>query len=82
MSPTCAGRRCSTTSAGWVISNAIWDKPGPLTAAEIERVRLHPYLTERMLASSPALARLGATAGQHHERIDGRAIPAASTATR
>ena len=34
------------------VSNAIWDKRGPLTAAELERVRLHPYLTERMLASS------------------------------
>ena len=41
------------------VSNAIWDKPGPLTEAELERVRLHPYLTERMLARPPALARLG-----------------------
>ena len=57
------------------ISNAVWDKPGPLTPAEIERVRLHPYLTERMLASSPALARLGATAAQYHERIDGSGYP-------
>jgi HD domain len=32
------------------VSNAIWDKRGPLSAAELERVRLHPYLTERMLA--------------------------------
>jgi HD-GYP domain-containing protein (c-di-GMP phosphodiesterase class II) len=57
------------------VSNAIWDKPGPLSTAEIERVRLHPYLTERMLASSPALAALGATAAQHHERIDGSGYP-------
>jgi HD-GYP domain-containing protein (c-di-GMP phosphodiesterase class II) len=57
------------------VSNAVWDKPGPLSAAETERVRLHPYLTERMLASSPALARLGATAAQHHERIDGSGYP-------
>jgi HD domain len=41
------------------VSNAIWDKPGPLSAAEAERIRLHPYLTERMLASSPALAPMG-----------------------
>ena len=41
------------------VSNAIWDKRGPLTAAELERVRLHPYLTERMLASSDALASVG-----------------------
>ena len=32
------------------IPNEILDKPAPLTAAEIERVRLHPYLVERMLA--------------------------------
>jgi len=57
------------------VSNAIWDKPGPLSPAEIERVRFHPYLTERMLASSPALARLGVTAAQHHERIDGSGYP-------
>jgi HD-GYP domain-containing protein (c-di-GMP phosphodiesterase class II) len=57
------------------VSNAIWDKPGPLTAAELERVRLHPYLTERMLASSPALSALGAIAVQHHERLDGSGYP-------
>jgi HD-GYP domain-containing protein (c-di-GMP phosphodiesterase class II) len=57
------------------VSNAIWDKRGPLTPAEQERVRLHPYLTERMLASSPALAPLGALAVQHHERLDGSGYP-------
>lgn len=36
------------------ISNSIWDKPGPLGAGERERVRLHPYLTERMLQAVPA----------------------------
>jgi hypothetical protein len=39
------------------VSNAIWDKRGRLTQAELERVRLHPYLSKRMLAFSPALAR-------------------------
>ena len=57
------------------VSNGIWDKRGPLTAAELERVRLHPYLTERMLASSQALAPLGAIAVQHHERLDGSGYP-------
>jgi len=57
------------------VSNAIWDKPGDLTPAEQERVRLHPYLTERMLASSPALAPLGAIAVQHHERLDSSGYP-------
>jgi HD-GYP domain-containing protein (c-di-GMP phosphodiesterase class II) len=49
----------------------IWDKPGQLTAAERERVRLHTYYTERMLARPSALARLGAIASAHHERLDG-----------
>lgn len=57
------------------VSNAIWDKRGPLTQSEAERVRLHPYLTERMLAFSPVLAPLGAIAVQHHERLDGSGYP-------
>jgi HD-GYP domain-containing protein (c-di-GMP phosphodiesterase class II) len=57
------------------VSNAIWDKPGPLGAGEWERVRLHPYLTERMLHQSPALAPLGAVAVQHRERLDGSGYP-------
>jgi HD-GYP domain-containing protein (c-di-GMP phosphodiesterase class II) len=57
------------------VSNAIWDKPGPLTPAEWERVRLHPYLSGRMLATSRALAPLAALASQHHERLDGSGYP-------
>jgi len=57
------------------ISNAIWDKPGPLGAGEWERVRLMPYLTERMLRQSEALAPLGAIAVQHRERLDGSGYP-------
>jgi HD-GYP domain-containing protein (c-di-GMP phosphodiesterase class II) len=61
------------------VPNTIWDKPGPLTDAERERVRLHPYYTDRMLARPEALARLGAIAASHHERLDGsgyhRALP-------
>ena len=53
------------------VPNTIWDKPGPLTEAERERVRLHPYYTERMLARPQALAGLGAIAAGHHERLDG-----------
>ena len=58
------------------VSNAVWDKRGALTRSELERVRLHPYLSERMLAFSPALAPLGAIAVQHHERLDGSGYPA------
>jgi HD-GYP domain-containing protein (c-di-GMP phosphodiesterase class II) len=57
------------------VSNTIWDKPASLTRSELERVRLHPYLTERMLSFSPGLAPLGAIAGQHHERLDGSGYP-------
>jgi HD-GYP domain-containing protein (c-di-GMP phosphodiesterase class II)/DNA-binding CsgD family transcriptional regulator len=53
------------------ISVAIWEKPGALTEDEWERVRLHPYYTERVLARPRALAALGALAAQHHERLDG-----------
>jgi HD-GYP domain-containing protein (c-di-GMP phosphodiesterase class II)/DNA-binding CsgD family transcriptional regulator len=57
------------------VSNAIWDKPGPLGTGEWERVRLHPYLTERMLHQSEALAPLAAIAVQHRERLDGSGYP-------
>jgi HD-GYP domain-containing protein (c-di-GMP phosphodiesterase class II) len=53
------------------ISNGIWNKPGPLTESEWERVRLHPYYTERIMNRSPSLAPLGALAALHHERLDG-----------
>jgi HD-GYP domain-containing protein (c-di-GMP phosphodiesterase class II) len=62
------------------VSNAIWDKPGALTPAEFEQVRLHPYLTERILASSPTLAPLGALAVEDHERLDGSGHPQGKTA--
>jgi HD-GYP domain-containing protein (c-di-GMP phosphodiesterase class II) len=57
------------------VSNSVWDKPGALSLAEMERVRMHPYLTERTLASSPGLAPLGTLAMQHHERLDGSGYP-------
>ena len=57
------------------VSNAIWDKRGPLGAGEWERVRMHPYLTERMLHQSETLAPLGAIAVQHRERLDGSGYP-------
>lgn len=62
------------------VSNAIWDKRGPLTAAEVERVRLHPYLTDRMLAGLSALGAVGALAARHHERLDGSGFPRGLTA--
>jgi HD-GYP domain-containing protein (c-di-GMP phosphodiesterase class II)/DNA-binding CsgD family transcriptional regulator len=53
------------------VSNAIWEKPGPLGFGEWERVRLHPHYSERAFAQSPTLAPIGILAGSHHERLDG-----------
>jgi HD-GYP domain-containing protein (c-di-GMP phosphodiesterase class II) len=57
------------------VPNTIWDKPGPLSRSELERVRIHPYLGERMLAFAPTLGRLAGIAVQHHERLDGSGYP-------
>jgi HD-GYP domain-containing protein (c-di-GMP phosphodiesterase class II) len=57
------------------VSNAIWDKPGPLGAGEWERVRLQPYLTERILRQAPGLRAIGAVAVQLRERLDGSGYP-------
>ena len=64
------------------IPATILDKPGPLTAAERERLRMHPYYTERMLARPAALARIGAIASLTHERGDGSGYHRGLTADR
>jgi HD-GYP domain-containing protein (c-di-GMP phosphodiesterase class II) len=68
--------------AGWLhdlgrvaVPNLVWDKPGPLNAAEWEQVRLHAYQTERLLARSPLLAPMATLAGGIHERCDGSGYP-------
>jgi HD-GYP domain-containing protein (c-di-GMP phosphodiesterase class II) len=53
------------------VPNSIWDKRGPLTRAEFDRVELHPMLSEQMLRRSPALAALIPVAAAHHEKADG-----------
>jgi HD-GYP domain-containing protein (c-di-GMP phosphodiesterase class II) len=62
------------------VPNGIWDKPGPLSAGEQERVRLHPYYTERVLERSGALAPLAVVCGSHHERLDGSGYHRGATA--
>jgi HD-GYP domain-containing protein (c-di-GMP phosphodiesterase class II) len=57
------------------VSNQIWSKPGSLTAAEFERLRLHPYLTVRILSQVPALAPVAELAGNHHECVNGSGYP-------
>ncbi len=49
----------------------VWLKRGPLSADELEQVRLHPYHSERVLARSEFLLALAPVAGAHHERLDG-----------
>jgi HD-GYP domain-containing protein (c-di-GMP phosphodiesterase class II) len=75
------GRAALVHDVGRVgVPNGIWDRPGPLTTAQWERVRLHPYLTDRVLRRCPALSRLADGAASHHERADGsgyhRGVPA------
>ncbi|HEY8725252.1 MAG TPA: HD domain-containing phosphohydrolase [Gaiellaceae bacterium] len=53
------------------VPNSIWDKPGPLTRTEFDRVELHPMLTEQMLRRSPAFATLTPAASAHHEKCNG-----------
>ena len=86
-----AARRCRMDEAGVValrraalvhdlgrvaVNARIWQKPGPLTADELEQVRLHPYHSERVLARSAFLAALSAVAGAHHEDLTDPAITA------
>ena len=62
------------------VPTGIWNKPGPLSPAEWDRVRLHTYYTGRTLSQSPLLAPAGRVASLHHERLDGsgyhRGVPA------
>jgi HD-GYP domain-containing protein (c-di-GMP phosphodiesterase class II) len=53
------------------VSAAIWNKSGPFTGEEWERVRMHPYHSERILTRCPPLADIAELAGSHHERLDG-----------
>jgi HD-GYP domain-containing protein (c-di-GMP phosphodiesterase class II) len=53
------------------VPNSIWDKPGPLTRTEFDRVELHTMLTDQVLRRSPALNALTPLASTHHEKCDG-----------
>jgi HD-GYP domain-containing protein (c-di-GMP phosphodiesterase class II)/DNA-binding CsgD family transcriptional regulator len=52
---------------------AIPSRPAGAAAspADDERLRLHPYYSERILARVPTTAPLARHAGAHHERLDG-----------
>ena len=53
------------------VSTGIWGKCGSLNDGEREKVRMHAYYTQRVLARSPTLARLAEIASSAHERCDG-----------
>jgi HD-GYP domain-containing protein (c-di-GMP phosphodiesterase class II) len=53
------------------VPGSVWGKPGPLTANEQERVRLHVYYVERIFSQPEPLRRIGLLAATHHERMDG-----------
>jgi putative nucleotidyltransferase with HDIG domain len=57
------------------VSNAVWDKLGPLTEGERETVRGHAALTERILEASAAWRALAPLAASDHERLDGSGYP-------
>lgn len=54
------------------VSISVWDKPGPLTDPEWERVRMHTYVGERILARLSSLSAVTEIASLAHERVDGR----------
>jgi len=64
------------------VPNRIWMKRGRLSPAEWERVRLHPYHSQRILSLAPPLRSSATLAGLHHERLDGlgyhRGLPASA----
>lgn len=61
------------------VENGIWDKRGSLSVDEKEKVRLHSYLTQRILSRCRGLARFGDLASSHHERLDGSGYHRQST---
>ena len=54
------------------VPNRILDKPGRLTSAEWEIVRLHPYYSYQILERVPVFGEFAFDASAHHERMDGR----------
>ncbi len=60
------------------VSNAIWDKPGPLDDAERETMRAHAGFTERILSASPPWRDVAILAASDHERVDGSGYPRAA----
>lgn len=58
-----------------VVSEAVLNKPGPLTPEELEEVRAHPKAGARMVALDPSLRPAVPSVLYHHERWDGAGYP-------
>jgi HD-GYP domain-containing protein (c-di-GMP phosphodiesterase class II) len=57
------------------IPEAILDKPGPLNEEELEFMRQHTVLGERILLAADSLAPVARIVRSCHERLDGRGYP-------
>jgi HD-GYP domain-containing protein (c-di-GMP phosphodiesterase class II) len=62
------------------VTASIWNKPGPLSPDEQEKVRLYPYHTERVLQRPGLLRSLGDIASRQQERLDGSGYPRGAAA--
>jgi len=64
------------------IPDGILLKPGPLDPKELEQMRFHPVLGERVLEQIPYLSGLARdVVACHHERWDGKGYPAGLSGT-
>ncbi|WP_426594936.1 HD domain-containing phosphohydrolase [Cellulomonas sp. McL0617] len=57
------------------VSNRIWESAADLSAEQWERVRLHPYLTARILDRVSGLGDVARIAANHHEQPDAGGYP-------
>ena len=57
------------------VDDGILEKPGPLDDDEWERVKRHPLIGERIVASARGLAHLAPAVRAAHERWDGGGYP-------
>ncbi len=53
------------------VDASVWSHPGPLSASQRERMRMHVYFVERIFDRPAPLRRIGLLAATHHERMDG-----------
>jgi len=57
------------------VSNCILDKPGKLTDAEYEAVKMHAVYTGQILERIKPFQELAKVSSAHHERLDGKGYP-------